>query len=279
LFLEIHAAALLGGRFILSNTSEQAELLRLAPVSNLVPEERTMFRVSLLETSDQEQKNRRRSLVVAFVGEIVVASILMLFPLVSTGIIPVSPRVPIFAPLAPFRVHAQPPESGARNGTTLYKGAEIVAVPSSSSAICFLCKHTSRSTQDAEVSPSLNPPGGNRNGAENLASIGNVELPRHEPDRKRIVISTIDPGQLIKKVEPAYPRLAALTGTSGVVKLHAIISKEGTIQSLNVISGHPMLIPAAVDAVSQWRYRPYFLNGQAVEVETFITIHFHRPGE
>ncbi|HET6936514.1 MAG TPA: energy transducer TonB, partial [Candidatus Angelobacter sp.] len=65
----------------------------------------------------------------------------------------------------------------------------------------------------------------------------------------------------------------------GVVKLHAIISKEGTIQSLNVISGHPMLVAAAIDAVSQWRYRPYLLNGQAVEVETFITIHFHKPGE
>lgn len=239
-----------------------------------------MFRESLLETSGQEQKNKRRSLAIAFVGEIIVASILILIPLVSTGIIPVSPRVLIFAPLGPVGVHAQPPESGSRNGTTPYKGPEIVAVPSSSSsAICFLCKHTARSTQDTEVSPSLRPPGGNGNGAENLALIGNVEPPRHEPDRKRIVISTIDPGQLIKKVEPTYPKLAIVTGTSGVVKLHAIISKEGTIQSLNVISGHPMLVAAAIDAVSQWRYRPYLLNGQAVEVETFITIHFHKPGE
>lgn len=87
----------------------------------------------------------------------------------------------------------------------------------------------------------------------------------------------IDPGQLIKRIDPVYPKLAGLTGVSGTVKLHAIISKEGAIESLSVISGHPMLVPAAMDAVAQWRYRPYLLNGKAVEVETFITVNFRRP--
>ncbi len=237
-----------------------------------------MFRESLLESSGQERRNKRWSFAVAFIVEMVVAAILIIIPLVSTGIIPVSPRVPIIAPLAPVPVHAQSREPGSSNGSTPYAGPEIVAVPYSSRAVCFLCKHNS-STDDKDIAPSLNPPGGDDYSAADLMPRGNVEPPRHEPERKRIVISTIDPGQLIRKVEPAYPRLAALTGTSGVVKLHAIISKEGAIQSLNVISGPPMLISAAVDAVSQWRYRPYLLNGQAVEVETFITVHFHRPGE
>jgi protein TonB len=63
-------------------------------------------------------------------------------------------------------------------------------------------------------------------------------------------------------------------GLQGEVKLHALIAKDGTIQSLSVTSGHPMLAQAALVAVRQWRYRPYVLNGQAVEVETFITVNF-----
>jgi protein TonB len=77
-------------------------------------------------------------------------------------------------------------------------------------------------------------------------------------------------------VEPIYPRIATLTGIQGQVKLHAIIARDGTIQSLNAISGHPLLVHAALDAVGQWRYRPYVLNGEAVEVETFITVNFRK---
>ena len=60
------------------------------------------------------------------------------------------------------------------------------------------------------------------------------------------------------------------------MKLHAIIARDGSIQSLNAISGHPLLVRAAAEAVGQWRYRPYILNGEAVEVETFITVHFRK---
>jgi protein TonB len=62
----------------------------------------------------------------------------------------------------------------------------------------------------------------------------------------------------------------------GQVKLHAIIARDGTIQSLSAVSGPPLLVRAALDAVSQWRYRPYILNGEAVEVETFITVNFRK---
>ena len=61
-------------------------------------------------------------------------------------------------------------------------------------------------------------------------------------------------------------------------QLAAIIGKDGTIQNLHVVSGHPMLAPAAVDAVKQWRYKPYFLNGDPVEVETQITVNFTLSG-
>jgi len=92
---------------------------------------------------------------------------------------------------------------------------------------------------------------------------------------KRIV-SVLTEAQLVNRVEPVYPHIAAITGIQGQVKLHAIIARDGSIQSLNAISGHPLLVRAALDAVGQWRYRPYYLNGEAVEVETFITVNFRK---
>jgi periplasmic protein TonB len=80
----------------------------------------------------------------------------------------------------------------------------------------------------------------------------------------------------MRKVDPVYPRTAVLTHTYGAVQLHAIIAKDGSIQSLTVVSGHPILVEAAMEAVRQWRYKPYMLNDEPVEVETFITVNF-RP--
>ena len=81
-------------------------------------------------------------------------------------------------------------------------------------------------------------------------------------------------GSLIRRVQPAYPPLARAARIQGPVVLAAIISKAGVIENLRVLSGHPMLAPAAIDAVSQWRYRPYILNSEPVEVETQITVNF-----
>jgi protein TonB len=81
---------------------------------------------------------------------------------------------------------------------------------------------------------------------------------------------------LLSRVVPVYPHIAITAGVQGDVKLHAIISKEGTIQSLTVMSGPPLLIQAALSAVEQWKYRPYMLNGSPVEVETFITVSFKK---
>jgi protein TonB len=85
-------------------------------------------------------------------------------------------------------------------------------------------------------------------------------------------------GDLIRKVQPSYPPLARAARIQGTVLLQALISKQGTIEHLQLISGHPMLVQAAMDAVRQWRYRPYVLNGEPVEVETQITVNFSLAG-
>ena len=85
-------------------------------------------------------------------------------------------------------------------------------------------------------------------------------------------------GNLIYRVQPIYPPLARQARIQGAVQLRAIISKMGTIERLVVESGHPMLAGSAVEAVRQWRYRPYLLNDEPVEIETEITVNFVLSG-
>jgi len=84
----------------------------------------------------------------------------------------------------------------------------------------------------------------------------------------------VQAAMLINRVTPMYPPLARQTRISGTVRLHALIAKDGTVQQLEVISGHPLLVQAALDAVKQWRYRPTLLNGEPVEVDTTIDVIF-----
>jgi protein TonB len=93
------------------------------------------------------------------------------------------------------------------------------------------------------------------------------------PQRIRIS-GGVTKGLLIHRVEPSYPPLARSARIQGEVVLTAIIDGNGQIQNLQLVSGHPMLVPAALTAVRQWRYKPYLLNGQPVEVETTVTVIF-----
>jgi protein TonB len=88
----------------------------------------------------------------------------------------------------------------------------------------------------------------------------------------------MDEGNLIRRVQPTYPALARSARIQGTVMLQAVISKQGRIENLIVLAGHPMLVPAAIDAVRQWHYRPYILNNEPVEVETQITVNFSLAG-
>ncbi len=84
----------------------------------------------------------------------------------------------------------------------------------------------------------------------------------------------VQAARIVNRVQPVYPPLARQTRISGTVRLHAIIGKDGTIQSLEVMSGHPLLQQAALDAVRQWRYQPTLLNGEPVDVDTTIDVIF-----
>jgi periplasmic protein TonB len=83
---------------------------------------------------------------------------------------------------------------------------------------------------------------------------------------------------MVRRILPVYPPLAKQARVSGTVRLQGIISKEGTIQQLQVVSGHPLLVPAAIEAVKQWIYRPTLLNGEPVEVIAPIDVNFTLSG-
>ena len=82
-------------------------------------------------------------------------------------------------------------------------------------------------------------------------------------------------GMLINAPQPQYPQMAKIAHVQGDVVLEARISKQGTIENLRAVSGPPLLIEAAMEAVRGWRYKPYILNGSPVEVETIVTVRFH----
>jgi protein TonB len=98
--------------------------------------------------------------------------------------------------------------------------------------------------------------------------------PKPRPTGPVRVGGNVQAARIINRINPVYPPLARQTRISGTVRLHAIIGKDGTIQSLEVMSGHPLLQQAALDAVRQWRYQPTLLNGDAVDVDTTIDVIF-----
>ena len=120
-------------------------------------------------------------------------------------------------------------------------------------------------------------PGGQLGGViGGIVNATSAAVPRFVPVApQRVRISQgVTKGLLVHRVEPTYPPLARSARVQGDVVLSAVIDTNGQITNLQLVSGHPMLVPSAISAVKEWRYKPYLLNGQPVEVETTITVIF-----
>ena len=98
------------------------------------------------------------------------------------------------------------------------------------------------------------------------------------PPKRIRVGGNVAKARLLRQTRPQYPPLARQARIQGTVKLSAVIAKDGSIQKLEVLGGHPLLVPAALAAVKQWRYKPTLLNGVAVEVLTNIDVNFTLSG-
>jgi TonB family protein len=95
--------------------------------------------------------------------------------------------------------------------------------------------------------------------------------PSHGPLR---VGGNVQAARIINRVQPAYPQEAREEGISGTVRLHVVLATDGTVKQVELVSGHPLLAQAAIDAVRQWRYQPTLLNGEPVEVDTLVDLIF-----
>lgn len=232
-----------------------------------------MFADSLLESSSG-RKRKRWPVATAFTVQTIVAAVVVIVPLLSTGVIPLSAR--ITCPIAPLKEtpieRVRQDESRPRSGPAGPRSTEVVLLANNHPALPFGRPIPTASEQDDPR------PDGSYMGPTNLPADllpkGDGNGTNVKPEQKRR--SVLSEAQIISRVEPVYPRPAVLAGIQGQVKLHAIIARNGRIESLELISGPPLLVQAAMDAVRQWRYRPYYLNGEAVEVETFITVNFRK---
>ena len=231
-----------------------------------------MFRESLLESSRNRHIQRRWPMAAAFALEFVGAGLIIVVPLISTGVIPVSARVPRDVPLQMVRVVSTPARGPAARSGAAHSPTTTSVVPVSDNLNQIPYGPSRNLVVDAIPTPNYFP--ASRGPAPDLGPCSECDHVVHPPVQRPVPVSHLSEAQLIRRVEPVYPRIAVLTGIQGKVTLHAIIAKDGTIQTLSVRSGHPILAQAALEAVRLWRYRPYVLNGYPVEVETFITVDF-----
>lgn len=233
-----------------------------------------MFGDTLLESSSAPRKGKRWPMATAFTAEAIVGGLLVIVPLLSTGVLPISARVPLDKPI--MRVTVEPVErvpsdrSSASGPTSSEASSTVETLGGGTTRICLTCIAGPKTGEERPpYTPYVDPGGLPRDLVDNHG-------PSVKPSGPKRIKSQLEEGQLVNRVEPVYPHIAAISGIQGQVKLHAIIGRDGRIQSLNLISGHPLLAHAALEAVAQWRYRPYVLNGEAVEVETLITVNFKK---
>ncbi len=245
-----------------------------------------MFLESLLETSAPARRRRGWATLMSFLLEATAISLLILVPMLYTNALPslaYAGGVPL---LVPPRGDPGPKPAGedtAHKRSTPQRASNVNAdgklqaphqvppevwkpkpgedfVPGPPS-VCVGC--IPGSTGDGPANPVIT----NVVGPPPVVSAPQPKAPVP-------VTSSIIAGLLLHRVEPVYPRLAIMARVQGPVLLRAIIGRDGTIRDVTVESGHPLLVEAAVAAVRQWRYRPYILNHQPVDVETQVTVNF-----
>ena len=239
-----------------------------------------MFEDSLIESGGKLKTSRGRTTTVSFLLEAVIIGILVLIPLLFTEALPkaqlmmalVAPPPPPPPPPAVVHVVKQVQtdivNGQLRTPTKIPKKIEIVKEEDTPPPVSGVVGGVPGGV-----------PGGQMGGVIG-GIIGNtpVAVPKVAAPQRVRVSQGVTQGMVLHKVQPTYPPLARTARVQGSVVLAAVIGKDGTIQNLHVLSGHPLLTQAALDAVKQWRYRPYILNGEPVEVDTQVTVNFTLSG-
>lgn len=221
------------------------------------------------------RRNKRRALLISIVLQILCVVALVLFPLFSKGENIAARAVLVPAvPFSPGRPHARAQPTPQRPNRP---------------NVCRFCAPPSIPPTVVTHDQSHSDDPGGPDGQEIPGVFGGPEIPGLPPSidanrqppppvahphatERRHLSEPVQAAMLIRRIEPIYPPLARQIRREGRVELHAIIASDGTIQSLEVVNGDPLFIESALSAVREWRYRPTILDGQAVEVDTQITV-------
>jgi len=242
---------------------------------------RPLFSHSLLERSDIERRRRAGSAAFSLTVQAILVGVLILLPLWFTDTLPVGQLVTFL--VAPPPPPPPPPPAAAAIKTTKAVSQMLngqLLAPSKIPKKVEMLKEEEAPPPVMGVAGGVigGVPGGQAGGVIgsliNAAHQGSVPVAAEVPKRLR-VSQGVAVGLLQHRVEPTYPIIALKARIQGTVLLHAVISREGTVENLQLIQGHPMLVEAAINAVRQWRYEPYRLSGEAVEVETTVVVNFH----
>jgi periplasmic protein TonB len=237
-----------------------------------------MFAESLLQTTSTQRTRRGWTTLTSFGAQALALGLLLLLPLWKTVGLPKART--ISTPVSLGRPDVAPAETtaAARTGPAraefVLSSHPIIVAPGR--------RMTTTATEEGPSSPPCEACTGSIGiGAMNgtlipgISGSGPVILPAHPaPPARQYRTSQIMEGSLLQRVQPTYPYPAKMARVQGTVLLAAVISKAGMIENLQVMSGNPLLVGAAIDAVRQWRYRPYILNGEPIEVETQIQVKF-----
>jgi protein TonB len=225
------------------------------------------------EALRRERVFRRAGLAASLTLQAGLLLALVVVPLFATPVLPRLMALVQLPPLRPAIPVRTEPEVRQRQAASA-----IVYVPATSSRALSVSRH-----EQVADAPGVDfgPGAGSGERFDVLDSAASIGPPRPvEPatvPRSKRPISiggAVMEAMLVRRVEPAYPRIALLARISGSVVLRAVIAKDGAIDSLRVESGNAILANAALEAVRQWRYRPTLLDGEPVEVETLITVSF-----
>lgn len=251
--------------------------------------ETTFLRQCLVEgdaaARHRAHRLRRRALAISLAVQTAVLAALVLVPLFATGQLP---KLLLRTPVPPYAKFIGPAQS-AYGGSPPKTGPKKPNVDPTK-----LTFQPPRIPQDIATSDDRAPdvtskePFGSGNRPD--AAMGGIERQRADDSHRVPPIPAQPPAPapkarvktsegvqqalLVRRVQPVYPPLAVQIRLEGTVRVHAVIGRDGTVRELEALSGHPILAKAAMEAVQQWRYQPTLLNGEPVEVETYITVVF-----
>ena len=270
-------------------TSQVPELNAKETFSTLTAPQKELFGESLIETSRGQRKRRMSATALSILFQCFILGLLLLIPLWFTDSLPQQQLLTLLeAPPPPPPPPPAAPEAASR--PVVKVASDIMGgqlrTPTRIPQKVQMIKEDDAPPPIAATGGVVGGvpggiPGGQLGGVIGgiISSTSNLGVPNVPklvvPAVKRVRVSAgVTKGLLAYRIEPTYPILAREAHIQGAVVLTAIIDKYGNIENLQVVSGHPMLAPAAINAVRQWRYRPFLLNGQPLEVETTITVTF-----